>query len=84
MNIFVKFVLIICCILFTAAFVFDVVSSAVHREYVEREMYNIKSKLDHLEVRVGSINRENGELFEKLNDIEEALEWITRRISSIR
>jgi len=76
----VRIVFLICCILFTAAFIYDAVSSATHRKYVESELYDIVIRISDLDSNVDSVWRNARSIDNKIDKIDESLSLISRRI----
>jgi len=68
-----RIVFLICCILFTTAFIFDVVKSNTHREYVERKLRDIEDR------GIGIDSDLNLVLYD-LNEIKTTLSTLNRRL----
>jgi hypothetical protein len=68
-----RIVFLICCILFTSAFIFDVVKSNTHRKYVE-------SKLRDIEDRGIGIDSDLNLVLYDLNEIKSSLSTINRQL----
>ena len=75
-----RVILIVCCILFTAAFIYDAVSSAIHRKYVESELYDIVRRISDLDSNVDSVWRNARSIDNKIDKIDESLSQISRRL----